>query len=61
MRMHTADSLGGALGDAVRDAAAHAFDAGVTVTALIGAALVALAAVIAAVTLGRSRTAPADH
>jgi len=59
--MHTADSLGGALGDAVRDAAAHAFDAGVTVTALIGAVLVALAAVIAAVTLGRSRTAPVDH
>lgn len=59
--MHTADSLGGALGEAVRDAAAHAFDAGVTVTALIGAVLVALAAVIAAVTLGRSRTAPADH
>jgi DHA2 family multidrug resistance protein-like MFS transporter len=59
--MYTADSLGGALGEAVRDAAAHAFDAGVTVTALIGAVLVALAAVIAAVTLGRSRTAPADH
>ncbi|HVL61922.1 MAG TPA: MFS transporter [Microbacterium sp.] len=59
--MHTADSLGGALGEAVRDAAASAFDAGVTVTALIGAVLVALAAVIAAVTLGRSRTAPADH
>jgi DHA2 family multidrug resistance protein-like MFS transporter len=53
--MYTADSLGGALGEAVRDAAAHAFDAGVTVTALIGAVLVALAAVVAGVTLSRSR------
>ncbi|MEU1970268.1 MFS transporter [Microbacterium sp. NPDC019599] len=59
--MHTADSLGGALGQAVRDAAAHAFDSGVTVTALIGAVLVAIAAVVAATTLGRSRTAPAEH
>ncbi|WP_345802923.1 MFS transporter [Microbacterium sp. AZCO] len=59
--MHTADSLGGSLGDAVRDAASHAFDAGVTTTALIGAVLVAIAAVVAATTLGRSRTAPAEH
>jgi len=51
--MHTADSLGGEMGAAVRDAAAHAFDAGVTVTALIGAALVAIAAVVAATMLGR--------
>ena len=41
--------------EAVRDAAAHAFDAGVTTTALIGAALVAIAAVVAAVTRSRSR------
>lgn len=53
--MHTADSLGGAMGAAVRDAASHAFDSGVTVTALIGAALVAVAAVVAAFTLGRTR------
>lgn len=53
--MYTADSLGGALGQAVRDAAAHAFDSGLTVTALIGAVLVALAAVVAATTLTRSR------
>ncbi|TDN92614.1 MFS transporter [Microbacterium sp. BK668] len=59
--MHTADSLGGAVGDAVRDAASHAFDAGVTVTALLGAGLVAIAAIVAATTLGRSRTAPAEH
>lgn len=44
------------LGQALRDAAAHAFDAGVTVTAVIGAGLIVVAAVIAATTLGgRSR------
>jgi DHA2 family multidrug resistance protein-like MFS transporter len=59
--MHTADTLGGTLGEAVRDAAAHAFDSGVTVTALIGAGLVAIAAIVAATTLGRSRKAPADQ
>ena len=42
----------GSLGAALRDAAAHAFDAGVGVTALIGAALIVIAAVIAALTLG---------
>jgi DHA2 family multidrug resistance protein-like MFS transporter len=40
------------LGQALRDAAAHAFDAGVGVTALIGAGLIVVAAVIAALTLG---------
>ncbi len=40
------------LGQALRDAAAHAFDAGVVVTSLIGAALIVVAAVIAATTLG---------
>ncbi|QIG41292.1 MFS transporter [Microbacterium sp. 4R-513] len=59
--MHTADTLGGSVGQAVRDAASHAFDAGVTVTALIGAALVAVAAIVAATTLERSRTAPPEH
>lgn len=53
--MRVADDLGGAMGAAVREAAASAFDAGVTVTALLGAGFVVLAAVIAAVTLGRSR------
>lgn len=50
--MVTADSLPDPLGQALRDAAAHAFDAGVVVTALIGAVLVMVAAVIAATTLG---------
>ena len=46
---------GGSTGDALFEAAATAFDAGVTVTALIGAALVVVAGVIAATTLGGSR------
>jgi DHA2 family multidrug resistance protein-like MFS transporter len=51
-----------ALGRALRDAAAHAFDAGVGVTALIGAALIVVAAVIAALTLGgRPTTARVEH
>ncbi|MGX1701636.1 MFS transporter [Microbacterium sp. NPDC055357] len=53
--VHVADGLESAAGQALRDAAAHAFDAGVVVTALIGAGLVVLAAVIAAGTLGRRR------
>jgi DHA2 family multidrug resistance protein-like MFS transporter len=53
--MHAADTVGGSLGEALRDAAAQSFDSGVTVTALIGAALVAVAAVIAATMLSRSR------
>ncbi len=55
--VHAADELGGALGAGLRDAAAYAFDAGVGVTALIGAGLVVLAALVAATTLGGSRTA----
>lgn len=47
-----ADGLDGAMGQALRDAAAHAFDAGVGVTALIGAGLIVVAAIIAATTLG---------
>lgn len=46
------DGLDEVLGQALRDAAAHAFDAGVVVTSLIGAALIVVAAVIAASTLG---------
>lgn len=53
--VHAADELGGATGEALFAAAATAFDAGVTVTALIGAALVVVAGVIAATTLGGSR------
>ncbi|WP_249353929.1 MFS transporter [Microbacterium sp. 2FI] len=50
------------LGQALRDAAAHAFDAGVGVTALIGAGLIVVAAVIAALTLGgRPNRVPAEH
>lgn len=44
-------------GAALRDAAAHAFDSGVVVTALIGAALIVVAAVVAATSLGRSKGA----
>ncbi|WP_203135453.1 MFS transporter [Microbacterium sp. JZ31] len=53
--MNAADELGGQVGGALRDAAAQAFDGGVTVTSLIGAALVVLAALIGASTLGRRR------
>ena len=53
--VHAAGELGGSTGAALFDAAAAAFDAGVTVTALIGAALVVIAGVIAATTLGGSR------
>jgi DHA2 family multidrug resistance protein-like MFS transporter len=53
-----ADALAPALGQQLRDAAAHAFDAGVGVTALIGAGLIVIAAVIAATTLERTASAP---
>jgi len=53
--MHAADEIAGPVGDALRQAAASAFDSGVTVTALIGAGFVVAAAVVAAITLGRSR------
>jgi DHA2 family multidrug resistance protein-like MFS transporter len=56
-----AAELDATLGDQVRDAAARAFDAGVGVTACIGAGLVVLAAVVAATTLGGSRAAPAPE
>ncbi|MDN3496604.1 MFS transporter [Planococcus sp. APC 4015] len=52
--VHASEQLGGEMGAALQDAAAHAFDAGVGTTALIGAGLVVLAAVIAATTLGRA-------
>jgi MFS transporter, DHA2 family, multidrug resistance protein len=50
-------SLPGELATALRDAAAHAFDSGVVVTALIGAVLIVVAAVVAATSLGGSRDA----
>ncbi|WP_292830828.1 MFS transporter [Microbacterium sp.] len=59
--MAVADGLDPATAEALRTAAAHAFDAGVGVTAVIGAVLVAIAAVIAAATLGRSRTVAVEH
>lgn len=59
--MTVAGSLDAATADALRTAAAHAFDAGVGTTAVIRAVLVAIAAVIAATTLKGSRTAHVDH
>ncbi|MEV7768868.1 MFS transporter [Microbacterium sp. NPDC086615] len=50
---HTLDDA--SLAEALRAAAAHAFDSGVVVTALIGAGLIVVAGVIAATTLGGSR------
>ena len=55
--VHAATEVGGAAGAALQGAAAHAFDAGVNVTALIGAGLVVIAAVVAAATLGRGAAA----
>ena len=58
--MVTADEIGGAAGDQLRLAAAHAFDSGVLTTGLIGAGLVVIAAVIAATTLGGKSVAHSD-
>lgn len=58
--MNAADDLGGAVGQALREAAATAFDGGVTVTALIGAVLIATAGVVAATTLRSSHETPDD-
>ncbi len=46
-----------ALGEALRVAAAHAFDSGVVITSLIGAGLMVVAGLIAATTLGSSDAA----
>lgn len=59
--MTVADRLDPATAEALRTAAAHAFDAGVGITAVIGAVLVGIAAVIAATTLKGSRTAHVEH
>jgi DHA2 family multidrug resistance protein-like MFS transporter len=55
--MRVAETLPGAAATALRESAAAAFDAGVGVTALLGAGLVVLAAVIAAASLRGSRDA----
>ncbi|MBP2437820.1 MFS transporter [Microbacterium amylolyticum] len=53
--MNEAENISGPLGDALRKAAADAFDGGVVLTSLIGAGLLVIASVVAATTLGRSR------
>lgn len=55
----SADQIGGTAGADLFEAAAHAFDSGITVTALIGAGLIVIAGVIAATTLGVKNSAPA--
>jgi len=55
--MTVADTLPGAIGEQLAASAAHAFDAGVVVTSLIGVALMAAAAVVAAIAL-RNPKAP---
>ncbi|MFS0867239.1 MFS transporter [Microbacterium sp. 179-B 1A2 NHS] len=57
----TAEALPARPGDDLLAAAAAAFDAGVGVTALIGAGLVVCAGVVAAATLKGSRTQSVDH
>lgn len=49
------EGLSPALGEQLMQAAAHAFDGGVVITSLIGAGLMIVAAVIAAVSLGGTR------
>lgn len=53
--------LDAGLGEALRVAAAHAFDSGVVVTSLIGAGLVLAAGLIAAATLGSSGSAASQR
>ena len=61
MALAVAETLDPTLGEQLMQAAAHAFDAGVSITAVIGAVLVTIAAVIAATTLKGSRTAHVEH
>ncbi|WES65168.1 MFS transporter [Microbacter sp. GSS18] len=58
--MAAAETLPDAAAQALREAAGAAFDGGVAVTALIGAALVVVAGAIAATTLGTYRAGRAD-
>ncbi len=59
--VNVAGDLPARLGGELMDAAAHAFDAGVGVTATIGAVLVVIAGVIAAATLKGSHTRRSEH
>ncbi|KAA9086949.1 MFS transporter [Microbacterium radiodurans] len=59
--VNVAQDLPPSVGAQLMDAAAHAFDAGVGVTASIGAVLVVCAGVIAATTLKGSHTRRAEH
>jgi len=56
--VNVSESVGGDLGAQLMSAAAHAFDGGVLVTALIGAGLIVIAGVIAASTLGGETSTP---
>ncbi|RKT36654.1 DHA2 family multidrug resistance protein-like MFS transporter [Microbacterium sp. AG1240] len=56
--IRASDGLSPELAEALRQAAAHAFDSGVVVTSLIGAALIVVAGVVAATTLKGSKAAP---
>lgn len=58
--VETANGLPAATAAALEASAAHAFDGGVVLTSLIGVALMAGAAIIAAATLGRAPKAPAE-
>src|SRR5690606_15035442 len=53
--VNAASEIGGSVGEALREAATVAFDGGVVATSLIGAALLVIACVVAATTLGGSR------
>ncbi len=53
--VNAASEIGGSAGEALREAATVAFDGGVVATSLIGAALLVIACVVAATTLGGSR------
>jgi DHA2 family multidrug resistance protein-like MFS transporter len=59
--VNVAQGLPPSVGAELMDAAAHAFDAGVGVTATIGAVLVVCAGIIAATTLKGSHTRRAQH
>jgi DHA2 family multidrug resistance protein-like MFS transporter len=59
--VHVAEQTGGDLGAVLQAAAASAFDAGVTVTSIIGACVVAAAAVVAATMLGNGRVPRSDE
>lgn len=59
--VNVAQDLPDSVGRQLLDAAAHAFDSGVGVTATIGAVLVVCAGIIAATTLKGAHSRPAEH